>query len=259
MGIQEQKVFLISTGRTGTSFFAKFFSDYVSDVIAYHTSSRTHLINIISNLYILNKIDNNIASLLFQKLKYNHIVSDSKTRVECNPYYLGIIDILNSTFPNSKFIFIVRDPETYVTSCIRFERQRIKSKIANYLIPYWRPVPYIEELKGVFYSVDQRINYYASDWEVRNRHAHDTLASMNNVFTVLFHDIFDTVKGPVLLKKMVDWIELPLKPYFNDDILYKKHNMSRGSSIVLTDPQKETISAICDNLWSDLRNKYKYQ
>lgn len=220
-------IFLLSTGRTGTKFFSEFFDAYARNVASYHTTRNTRFINIVSNLYARRLIPALMAGSIWKALKYKSIKSHPSRYVENNPFYYSLSGIISSYFPDAKFIYIVRSPKTYVLSHIKKERQNIRSKIANCLIPFWQPLSYIEHLKGLFDDFYQRVDFYSRIWNYKNAILLKEAEKKKNILILRFEDIFDKENGPTVLNHLVGWLGMQLRRPVEGDSILQKVNPSK--------------------------------
>ena len=128
--------------------------------------------------------------------------------VECNPYYFNSIPGLRRHFPQARFVFVTRNPRGFCESHIRWERQRINSRIANQLVPFWGPVSYHQQLLGLFGSYRQRVHYYAKVWTRRNAVILDHLSCDASAIRLRFEDVFDSPDGPARLTALLRELDI---------------------------------------------------
>ena len=147
-----QPILIISTGRTGTIFLSRLFSDLYPfdpaqgkpDVASYHERGASRLIQILTHLHFSHLFPKSGLKFTWKLLKGNEIVScEKKFHIDANNFLYGLASLAPELYPNLKVIHIVRDPRTYVTSQLNFSRQKRTSFIANYLVPFWQPNPFI--------------------------------------------------------------------------------------------------------------------
>jgi hypothetical protein len=151
-------VFITSTGRTGTRFLAKSLSKMVEDCYAVHEPA---------NVFIkdLKKWSDDIKRFGFYQMTVGQFlpsksmcklstyrrrgkITDEKTKeyikglrkqileetkeslyVESSNHLHGVIDLLGDVFPNSKVVFIIRDPRTWIRSAISSPVYLLYSKV----------------------------------------------------------------------------------------------------------------------------------
>lgn len=140
-------IFISSTGRTGTQFFGKILSYMIKDCSSFHEPDTTWITRPLEwttkifkyglyrmtigqfspkyQLYKLSteRIRGNISDE--QAIEYirnlrEKFISKAKTSIyiESNHLYYGLLDLLDSAFKGSKFIYIIRDPRTWIKSAL---------------------------------------------------------------------------------------------------------------------------------------------
>ena len=221
-------IFLISTGRTGTKFFSDFFSSYGIDVASYHTSSFTRVLNVLGNMYWRKLFSRSVMKFLWKRLKFKRIKSHGSRYIECNPYYYNMIDIILDFFPGAKFIFIVRSPKAFIVSHIKWERQRLKSMVANRLVPFWQPTSYLDQVKGFTNDYYQRVEFYSKIWARKNTAIMGAVSGKDNVITLFFEQLFHPETGVKVMSGLVRWLDVPLNKPISQDMITAKKNISKG-------------------------------
>jgi hypothetical protein len=255
-GEAARPIFLVSTGRTGTKYFSKLFAAHCTNVTCYHESRLSRLITVLSNMLMRGIISKRMMKKVWKFLKYGEIISGTTRYIECNPNYYNIIEIINELFPEAKFIFIVRSPKSYIISHINWERQRWRSIIANRLVPFWQPMPYLEELKGFRNDYHQRVNFYSTIWERKNSQILDSIRGWDNVITLRFEDIFDARKGKEILTDLMEWLELPLVRPIDTAVVTAKQNVSERD---ISGQWDEECTRIVMNNNGKLMEKFGYR
>jgi len=244
----KKQIFLVSTGRTGTKFFSKFFADYFDNVSSYHTTKNSEFLNIVSNLYQLKIIKRNKARKAWQLLKNNFVSSHDGTYIECNPYYYGILDIISEFYKDLSIIHIIRSPKSYVISHVKKEKQNIKSRIANKLIPYWQPVLLREQIKGISGDFYQRVDFYSQVWNFKNKVISRSGTELP-LLTFKFEDIFESDKGEDVLCRLLKEFNLEPTTDINKELLKRKINSTRSSKKIQWDNKcDEIVNKNCGNI-----------
>lgn len=234
-------IFLLSTGRTGTKFFSKFFSNYCQNISSYHTTSYTRFLNLLGNMYGMNLLSKNNVIFFWKKLKYDEIKSHASRYIECNPYYYNMLDVIMHFFPNAKFIIIVRAPKSFICSHIKWEKQRLKSFIANQLIPFWQPVSYLTQLKGITFNHYQRVEFYSRVWTKKNEALLKSIENKENAIMIKFENIFDPMTGIENIERLVEWAGISLKSPITNEVITKKLNVTKAPDIFLWDGHCDKI------------------
>jgi len=140
-------VFITSTGRTGTRFLAKSMSKMVEDCYAVHEPANVFIKDLkkwardikrfgfyqmtvgqflpsksmckLSTHRRRGKISDEKAKEYIKGLR-KQILQETKESlyVESSNHLHGVIDLLEEVFPNSKVVFIIRDPRTWIRSAL---------------------------------------------------------------------------------------------------------------------------------------------
>lgn len=244
-------VFLISTGRTGTKYFSKLFQGYGENVVAFHTSKHTRLIHIANNMHYLGLAPQGLPKGLWQRFKVPVIMAAQGRYVECNPYYYYNIPHIWEAFPQAQIIFIIREPREFIRSHIRWERQRLMSRIANQLTPFWAPLPFWQQFAGISGNLYQRVNYYARIWVRKNAVIKTAIKDDPRAITVRFEDIFANPKGVEKITELFDWLQLPLTKPIEQEIVEKRENITHGNAIKWDDRCEAIIIRECHGLMDE--------
>lgn len=231
--MSDRPVFLVSTGRTGTRSFARLFAEHGRDVTAHHTTSLTRPLNMLNNLAYLRLLPQGLADAWLKYVKAPSIRATPGRYVECNPYYFGNIPALRRLFPGTRFVFVTRHPRAFVVSHIRWERQRIASRIANQLLPFWGPVGYHEQLLGLRGDTGQRVRYYAKVWNRRNRVIAAATDGDRRARSLRFEDVFGAADGLERLRELFAWLDIPLQRELGPGAL--AHRLNRSAPELLAD------------------------
>ncbi len=151
MAENTKRIFICSTGRTGTQFFAKYLNKFIKNSVALHepgtpwVSKPLALLNSIKNYGVFHlTIGQGLNTHSMYKLSRDYIakkitkqnaiinISNINSRVDksynadicvySSGHIYGIMDLLNETYKDSRFVFVVRDPRTWIGSALnKFE------------------------------------------------------------------------------------------------------------------------------------------
>ena len=113
--LNKQIVFISSTGRTGTKFFEGFFNGLNRGITCLHEPS-PDLFNL-AIAKIREDIDSkSVLDKLFHSRK--HLILENENNnlyIESNPFIFPLLEDIKQKFTKTKFVFIIRDPKTYLT------------------------------------------------------------------------------------------------------------------------------------------------
>jgi hypothetical protein len=144
--------------------------------------------------------------------------------IECNLYYFNSLTALRQHFPDARFVHVIRHPKDFCQSHIRWERQRLQSRIANQLVPFWAPVGYHEQLLGLLGQDHQRVRYYAKVWARRNTVILRQLAADPTTITIRFEDIFESPQGAERLAGLLRDLGMQATTPVNATLLSRRVN-----------------------------------
>jgi hypothetical protein len=249
-------VLLLSTGRTGTRFFAELFARYGADLCAHHTAPGTRVLNVLSNMAVLGLPSRWLAERWLARTTIAPIRAEPARWVECNPFYFGSISVLRAAFPAARFVFLVRHPRQFCESHIRWERQRLPSRVANQLVPFWGPVPYHEQLLGLLGRYPQRVRYYAKVWSRRNEVILSQLDGDPQAITLRFEDIFGTLDGARRLGELFEALGIQATAPIDDAMLGRRANQTRRDA---REPWNERCDAIVETHCGALMRRFGYE
>lgn len=244
--------FLISTGRTGTKFFTLLFKTLYPDSVVYHTSEYTRILNIAGNMWNRGLLPKKTVHRLWKTLKYKNISSTKRMYFENNPYYYCFIDTIDQLLPDVKFIIIVRNPRSFINSHLNWERHRLRSKVANCCIPFWQPISYKEQLKGIQKNNLQRVKFYSKLWQRKNSVILNLIKEKHNVKVIKFENVFNAKNGLATIQSMLEWLELPYLHPLNTEMINSKVNMSRTGSFIWNDNCEMLMKNYCGSLMERL-------
>lgn len=205
-----QPILILSTGRTGTIFLARLFGELYPNVASYHERGNSRPIQVVTNLHFAHLLPKNAIKFVWKSLKGKEISTCEKEyHLDANNFLYGLATLSPELYPKLKVLHIVRDPRDYVTSQLNFSRQKKTSFIANYLVPFWQPNPFlIGELPIRRMLKFSRFEKYCWVWDFKNR----VMSRMENSTTpylrVRFEDLFSANPEPVF-QQVTDFFGFP--------------------------------------------------
>ncbi len=228
-------VFLTSTGRTGTQFMARMMSKMIDDFSSFHEPgtlwfTRPHEWLEQINRYGLYHMTIGQARPTHSMFKlstdrYTKKISDEKAKeyiynmrkpliddvnrkiyMESSGHIYALVDLIAEVFPNSKFIFIIRDPRTWVRSALNtieyiiykpldidFLNISIKAKDMN-------DDPYNELWSEM--SIFEKYCWY---YDKVNSFIMNKFNKLDNVMFVRFEDLFNKKTKNETFKKLLSF------------------------------------------------------
>lgn len=219
-----KSVFILSTGRTGTKFLAKFFDNH-PDVTAFHEPKPSRIIRMWSVARLEGCVSRrSISRVLYAKRKKLMSQVNSPIYVESNPYLLGAVDCLGETFDKPIIVNIVRDPRSYIKSSLNHGNTKGLKKFLNSHFPFWYP-----RTSRILSSKKSKslIMRNAEYWKIVNHWLEKSCGNQENYHLFKFEEIFDKNSGE--LEKLAKIIGLDSTFVKNSKI--KSINQSKDKAI----------------------------
>lgn len=134
-----KNVFILSTGRTGTTYLAKLF-DRQKGIRAVHEPKPSRILRMWSMAHFDGKVSSDfMRSVIYDKRSRLYSSVTDKTYVESNPFITGFTDVLQDVFDKPIVIHVVRDPRDYVKSSMNHGNGQGLKLFFNKFVPYWLP------------------------------------------------------------------------------------------------------------------------
>lgn len=233
-----QPIFIISTGRTGTQFFAELFSKGFKRVYAVHEPPPDLLE--LSLSFISNKISfkGGLGELrrLRMSLCKQVLLGKNSHYVESNTNIAFMIPLLKAFFPNYKMIHVIRDGRDYVRSA--FSKVIFPTQNNQPTMLFMSPEDHRDRLQAPDLPSDpynkcwddlsrfQRICWY---WITVNTIIEQAVEGDSRVLRVKYEDIFSEESGIEGVLKIIDFMgvadqmiftQQDLKDFFRKKINY---------------------------------------
>jgi hypothetical protein len=204
---------IISTGRTGTSFFTRLIGDLYSETATYHERGLSRPMQILTNGYFAHLVSRQTLVGAWKAFKEHEIETCEKPfHVDSNCFLYGLFAIAPELHPDLKIIHIVRDPRTYVTSHLNYARYWRTSFIANYFVPFWQPNPILTGRMPWhrMFSLS-RFERYSWIWDFKNEVMESIEGTQRPYLRLRFEDIFYSNAPEEAFALITDFIGLPHK------------------------------------------------
>ena len=190
-------VFVVSTGRTGTTFLAQAATDLGAK--GCHEPGPWWLRHL-SNAYATGHLDHDRAVRILRSRRGD--IGRSAPYLEASCLIYGLVAPLLEAFPEARVVHVVRDPRTYVRSGMAWGAYRFGGRPLN-LLPYrrlappqFRPLDLPARLRWVF---DDQFNRLCWAWSAMNEAMRTQGAGRDRFSTVRFEDLTDREQGPAVL------------------------------------------------------------
>ncbi|MFW5808332.1 MAG: sulfotransferase [Spirochaetota bacterium] len=196
-------VFIISTGRSGTSFFASLFSEF-SGTYAVHEPDPTFLHMCITHASDLQPVEKTARYMLYNRsaLCRDAKRSGANRYIESNNRLFSLVKPLRFAFPDSRIIHIIRDGRDYVSSGMN--RNWYTADDTDHRLS---AVSFPDDPCHDTWDSMSRFQKICWRWQKKDGFIHDALRDDPKSITVKFEDIFNSI-GNSGLYRIIDFIGL---------------------------------------------------
>lgn len=185
-------LFIISTGRTGTTFFASLFRKLGAR--SFHEPGPRWL-RFASNAYASGNMNDERARRIIETRRLPIVVQSSVPYVEASCFLYGMVRPILETIDDAHVVHVVRDPRSFVRSGMNWGMYRFGGRLLNW-IPYRRLA---EPHFGGRFSVARRLRWAMKGqfdrlcwaWAHLNAAARAQGAGSDRFETIRYEDIFD--------------------------------------------------------------------
>lgn len=207
-GADHPVVFVVSTGRTGTTFLARFAGDIGAE--GCHEPGPWWLRHL-SNAHVSGHLDHDRAVGLLRRQRAH--VGTSGPYLEASCLIYGLVGPLLDAFPEARVVHVVRDPRTYVRSGLSWGVHRAGGRPLN-LLPYRRLAPPqfrpLDPRERVRWAADNQFARLCWAWSAMNQAMRAQGAGHERFRTVRFEDLTDPDLGPDTLAALASDLHLPV-------------------------------------------------
>lgn len=224
-------VLILSTGRTGTNFFANLFqSSYSDQVESHHVSAHSALINILTNMNLCHLAPRFGVVFLWRLLKAKEL--DKCTRpifMDSNNLLYALPLIAPTLYPDLHVIHIVRDPRDYVRSHMNWAKHRPKSWIADRLIPFWQPNGVLcDGISPGRWMRMSKLERFSWVWSFKNRLLEKIAGSRIPYLRIRFEDVFSTTEPEPVFQRILAFMGIEGKTPGVEVFEEKRNTSTKG-------------------------------
>lgn len=199
---KKRVIYIVSTGRTGTKFFADYFNKF-SDVKAVHEPSPSRILRMWTNARLEKRATASRMLKIFiskRRVLLNRV--SEPIYIESNPFVVGFTDILPQAIDTPEIIHIVRDPRTYIKSALNHGNTHGVKKIMNSYLPYW--YPNISKITHARHQLTEK-DVVAHYWTIINQFLEEAKKSIptQNYHLFKYEDIFKNENSIKKISKIV--------------------------------------------------------
>ena len=132
--------FILSSGRTGTQFLARYLDANFSEVCARHEPWPGWLLRIAGHAHLAGRLSRKTLVSLLKRVRRRYVDPlQADLYVESNPYLAGFVDVLDAVWEDPVVLHIVRDPREQVRSSLNHGTARGVKGALNRWLPHWSP------------------------------------------------------------------------------------------------------------------------
>lgn len=133
-------VLIVSSGRTGTQFLARYFDANYPDVVGRHEPPPRYRLRIAANAHAAGALSRE-RMLRMLAARRRRLVDplDARLYVESNPFLWGAVDVFDEVFDAPTVVHVVRDPREQVRSSLGHGTGSGWKALANRFLPWWYP------------------------------------------------------------------------------------------------------------------------
>ena len=188
--------FIVSTGRTGTRFFGRFF-DAFEGVYARH-EPKPDMVGL-GVEYAAGRVSFQRAAGVIEanRRAIGHEVKrrGASVYVESNNRFFSLLKPLRSVFPHARIVHVVRDGRDYVRSGLGREWYTGKDRFPRLTASMFPDDPWHDR-----WNTMDRFEKIAWRWQKKDSILSDDMADLDNTLTVRFEDIFTAPDRPGLFE-----------------------------------------------------------
>jgi len=202
----------VSTGRTGTGFFAHLIaSRYPRQAEAWHITPGSTWLNVLSNAHHARLVPRALLLAAARRQVAGHLRHcDRELFVDSNNHLYALAAIAPELWPALRVVHIVRDPRSYARSHLNLAYERRRSWIANFVLPFWQPNGFLlGEMGPIAWARLGRLERYAWIWEFKNRLLERIEVSGTPYLRARFEDLFGGPDPGGALARLLEFAGLP--------------------------------------------------
>ncbi len=249
----DERIYVLSTGRTGTTFLYNFFKTYYPELNITHQTRWSRLMNIAGNLPLRKQQKVWLIQWLFKRMKNEKIPVSTVDPLLSLPIKI-LIDA--GKISDYKVIHLVRDPRTFVPSFMNWKRQSVKRTFLHHVVPFWQPCPLFSGNVSFFsWLFMPKYEHFCWVWHHKNR-LFQQLAKENNYLLIRTEDLNDQQKIEESMRSIVSFLSLPEKAFDYSSLREKRINASKQKSFpewkCWTPKMKHKLIWHCEKLAKEL-------
>ena len=204
-------ILILSTGRVGSKFLIRLFSESFSNLEAHHGGPYSRFFNVLGNMCLANLLPNRMVGKVYSQM-IGRVVRrcPAEFYLDANAYVVGLLPYLDKAYPNLKIVHLVRDPRDVVRSYINWIHTRPASWLAHHFIPFWQPKPSLTALGSWTKLLSEELfDRLAWVWALKNSKFMELSEFEVPYHMVRFEDLFAVPNGKVEFVRLLEFMGLP--------------------------------------------------
>lgn len=255
--VVKDKVYILSTGRSGSTFISHLFNQLNNDIEVDHQKKGSRLINIITNLpFYTTKL------LWFLFKVFNRRDSKGPQSTSDPLLSFAIYRFIIKGYLNGKVIHLVRNPESFADSFMRWKNQSLRKKVLHHLVPFWNPSPLVSDA-GISLKQWLKMDKYeqfAWVWKYKNEKYYSLKNILGNDYLLVRMEDLTNADDKIRKNELsrivhflgLNWDEEQLKKIDNRKINRSQQKMETKNMIV---NKHEKLKYYCKDLAEKLGYK----
>jgi len=203
---------ILSSGRTGTQFLARYFDANYPEVVARHEPSPSRLIRVLSNAAASGAMDRAKLRPWLTRLRGRRLATlppETALYLESNGLLYGFAEVLPELWPEVSIVHVVRDPREQIRSALAHGNDRGLKRLAGALVPWWHPNP--RGISGLEPATPESglIGRYAVSWRVINQTIENARSVCPRLLRLRFEELVDPEASGV--RRLCEHLGLPFQ------------------------------------------------
>lgn len=249
------KIYILSSGRSGTTFITSLLRELATELNIEHQKKGSRIINIISNLPVNMDYINWIILKLFGRIKGDMPKSTADPLIS-----LALFGYLKKNKIDGKIIHLVREPQAFVKSFMRWKTYSLSKIILHYIIPFWNPNPFLFDKEIGFFEwlKMSKFEIYSWIWNFKNSKYYQLSHCKKNYMLIRLEDLTcDNLETRFeVISRLVEFLEIKKDDVIIRNLDFRKKNKSKERKS--KDYQNISEEQIIDKHCSELSRKLGY-
>ncbi|MBA7587893.1 hypothetical protein ES708_29940 [subsurface metagenome] len=249
-----KSIYIVSTGRAGSTFLYKFFQKYYPEFEITHQTKWSRIINIIGNL----PFGHTFKCWSLRK-SFKHFKKQDLPNTTLDPLLSFPISELLRTKPAQevKIIHLVRHPQDFANSFMRWKSSSLRKMILHYLIPFWQPVALFNGV-GFIKSL-QMSKYEKFCWIWNFKNAKFNLLNKDYDYLLIKMELLIRPDSQDVWHKLIDFVALPQKEIDYNSFVSNRINKSNNNKATKEKHTVEKQKTLCQRYCGGLANTLGYK